>query len=152
MARRLAAAAAAAALIAAPALGGCGEEGVAEDAALSVYVSGSLCAEARQALRETGSRAGDFRLRAVCVEDGGTGERRLAAIGAAARRATEDSTTIAYVGTRDRIAIRFSEPILEAAEIARISTDSGRAAMAQLRSALAKVEDADPRADISEML
>ncbi|HYP56094.1 MAG TPA: hypothetical protein VEQ41_07330 [Solirubrobacterales bacterium] len=132
---------------------GCGEEGVAEDATLSVYVSQPLCDEARGALREAGSQAGDFRLRAVCVDDvGGSGDARLAAIGAAARRATEDSTAIAYVGTRDPIATRFSKPILEAAEIARVSTGSGSAAIARLRRAVAEVDDSDVRAAIASLL
>jgi hypothetical protein len=132
---------------------GGGEAGVAEDATLSIYVSQPLCAEAQRELHETGSRAGEFRLRAICVDDGSdSGDARLAAIGAAARRAVEDSATVAYVGTRDPTAIRFSEPILEAADIARISASSGRAAVARLRRALAEVDDTDPRADLSQML
>lgn len=153
MGRARVAAAAVAVLISVPAFGGCGEEGTTEGATLSVYVSRPLCAGARQALREDGPRAGEFRLRAVCVDDtGGSGGTRLAAIGAAARRATEDSTAIAYVGTRDPIAIRFSEPILEAADVARISAGSGRAAVDRLRRALGRAEGADPRASIAEML
>jgi hypothetical protein len=132
---------------------GCGESGVAEDATLSVYVSQPLCAEAKRELARRGARAGEFRLRAVCVDDvGGAGRPRLAAIGAAARRATEDSAAIAYIGTRDPIAIRFSRPILEAADIQRISAGSGRAAVARLRGALGRVDAVDLRAGVSEML
>lgn len=124
-------------------MAGCGEEGVAEGATLSVYVSQPLCGEARAALREADSKAGDFSLRAVCVNDsGGRGDARLAAIGAAARQATEDSSSIAYVGTPARTAIRFSEPILEEADLIRISNSSGKAAVSQLLEALERVSDA----------
>lgn len=118
---------------------------MAEDATLSVYVSDSLCAEARQALAEAGGHAGDFRLRAVCVADeAGAGDARLAAIGAAARRATEDSAAVAYIGTRDRTALRFSEPILEEAGVARISTSSGSASMRRLMQELGRGEPGVP--------
>lgn len=118
---------------------------MAEDATLSVYVSDSLCAEARQALAEAGGRAGDFRLRAVCVADeAGSGDARLAAIGAAARRATEDSSSVTYIGTRDRTAIRFSKPILEAAGVARISANSGSASMRELLQELRQGEAGVP--------
>lgn len=104
---------------------------------LSVYVSDSLCAEARQALDDAGPQAGGFRLRTACVDEvGGSGDVRLAAIGAAARQATEDSSSIAYIGTRDRTAIRFSEPILDEAGIARISANSGSASMRRLMQEL----------------
>ena len=135
---------AAAALVALP-LGGCGEEGAKEGAVLSVYVSDSLCAEVRRALGEAGSRAGDFRLRVVCVADeAGSGDTRLAAIGAAARRATEDSSSVAYIGTRDRTAVRFSESILEEAGVARISTSSGSASMRRLLRELGRGEPGVP--------
>jgi hypothetical protein len=126
-------------------VGGCGEEGVSEGAVLSAYVSHSLCAEARQVLEDAGSRAGDFRLRAVCVTDEtGAGDARLAAIGAAARRATEDSSSVAYIGTRDRTAVRFSEPILEAAGVARISASSGSTSMRSLMRELRRGEPGVP--------
>ncbi|HEX5763543.1 MAG TPA: hypothetical protein VFY04_10560 [Solirubrobacterales bacterium] len=110
---------------------------MAEDAVLSVYVSQPLCAEAKEELDRRGGRAGGYRLRAVCVDDTGSdGIARLAAIGGAARRATEDSATIAYVGATDPTAIRFSKPILEEAGVSRISTNSGSASMRRLLRAL----------------
>jgi hypothetical protein len=60
----------------------------------------------------------------------------LAAVGANARRATEDSTTIGYIGELDRAATRFSRPIVESAGIAQLSTLSGRAAMASFLRAI----------------
>lgn len=121
---------------------GCGEgEGVAEDAIVSVYVSAPLCDGAEQELARSGGEAGDLRVRAVCVDDSGRGGPGLAAIGGAARRATEDSTTIGYIGTPDPVAARFSEPILEEADIPRISASSGAAGMSQLLGALRRAGD-----------
>lgn len=109
---------------------------------MSVYVSAPLCAEAKRELGRTDDRAGEVRLRAVCVDDaGGDGESRLAAIGAAARRATEDSTSVAYIGTPDPTAIRFSTSILEEADVPRISTNSGSSAMRRLLGALRRAND-----------
>lgn len=104
---------------------GCGEEGVSPGATVTAYVSGeSLCEGARQALDRSDGRAGDFHVRMICLEEAGT----LAAIGANARRATEDSTTVGYIG----------EPstIVDAAGIAQISTSSGTTAMARLLRAI----------------
>jgi hypothetical protein len=121
---------------------GCGApEGVEEGATVSIYVSDALCGEAKREIDRQGSRVGAVRLRTICVEDGS----RLAAIGAAARRATEDSASVAYIGTPDPTAVRFSEPILEEAGIARISASSGDAGAARLLRALR-------RADTSESL
>jgi hypothetical protein len=64
----------------------------------------------------------------------------LAAIGAAARRASEDSSSIAYIGTPDPVAVRFSEPILEEAGIARISTSSGDVGVAHLLRVLRRAD------------
>jgi hypothetical protein len=77
------------------------------------------------------------RVRAIClpsVERGGRLE--LATIGANARRATEDSTTVGYIGEPTKAASRFSEPILETAGIAQLSQTSGAAAMANLLQAV----------------
>jgi hypothetical protein len=121
---------------------GCGDEGVAEDATVSVYVSDPLCADAKRELVRNDNRVGDLRVRAVCADDARrAGESRLAAIGAAARRATEDSSSVAYVGTTEPVARRFSEPILEEADIPRISSDSGEASMARLLRALQRADE-----------
>lgn len=125
------------------AVAGCGDEGVAEDATVSAYVSAPLCVEAKHELARTGPNVGEVRVRAVCVEDVGVpGQSRLAAIGAAARRASEDSSAIAYIGTPDPTAIRFSEPILSEADIPRISSNSGKAAATRLLRALRRAGDA----------
>lgn len=118
----------AAACVLLAAVAGCGDEGVAKGAEASVYVAAPLCSEAGRELASSGSQVGEVRLRVKCLAQASD----LASIGAGARRATEDSTTIAYVGTTDPTAIRFSETILEEAGIAQISTGSGAAAMDKL--------------------
>jgi hypothetical protein len=123
---------------------GCGEaEGVAEGATATAYVVAPLCGEAEQALAEHGAKAGEVRVRIDCLsESERRGKPDLAAIGAGARRATEDSTSIAYVTTTDPTAIRFSETILEEAGIAQLPTSSGATAMAQLLHAVAEAGNA----------
>ena len=114
---------------------------MAENAVLNAYVGKPLCAEARLALAAVDGRAGDVRVRTVCVDDTGAGDgSRLAAIGAAARRASEDSSSVAYIGTPDPVAVRFSESILEGAGIVRISTTSGAAGMRTLLWALRRAD------------
>jgi hypothetical protein len=122
---------------------GCGEGGgVAEDATVAVYVSTPLCAGAKQELVRSDGRAGELRVRAVCADDTPNADLSiLAAIGAAARRATEDSSAVAYIGTTDPAETRFSKPILEEADIPRISADSGKASMTRLLRALQRADD-----------
>lgn len=119
-----------------------------------MYVSAPLCAEAGEALDSASSRVGDLRLRAVCVDESAErGESRLAAIGAAARRATEDSSSIAYIGTPDPTAVRFSTSILEEAGIPRIATSSGKAGMRVLLRTLRSSDDpSSPRESLFEDL
>jgi hypothetical protein len=119
-------------------LAGCGQsEGVGEGAIVSVYVAAPLCAEAKRELAREGARVGDIEVRATClpaVER--DGRLDLARIGANARRATEDSTTVAYIGEATPAATRFSAPILEAAGVAQLSEMSGTRAMARLLPAV----------------
>jgi hypothetical protein len=127
---------------------GCGGGGVAEGATVTVYVSAPLhgaqaaagramCAGARRELARGGGRAAGLRVRAVCLDDSGATRRwSLAAVGANARRATEDSTAIGYIGELDPAATRFSRPIVESAGIAQLSTLSGPAAMASILGAI----------------
>jgi hypothetical protein len=117
---------------------GCGESGgAAEGAIVSVYAAGSLCAEAKAELARDGGRGGDVRVRVICLPSAESSRKlSLATIGANARRATEDATTVGYIGEPTRAASRFSEPILESAGIAQLSQTSGAAAMAKLLEAL----------------
>ncbi|HVY95806.1 MAG TPA: hypothetical protein VHA54_02490, partial [Solirubrobacterales bacterium] len=147
-------------------VGGCGgSEGVGDGAAVSVYASQPLsgpeaaagkafCAAAGAELRRAGGRAGEVRLKLVCLDDtGGSGRWRLAAVGANARRASEDSTAVAYLGEPQAAPARFSLPILEAAGIGQLRGGSGTAAMAAV---LRAVRDAggteDLRADVRSSL
>jgi hypothetical protein len=154
---------------------GCGaSEGVASDAVVDVYASAPLsgpdasagkefCADARRTLAGAGGRAGDVRLRLTCLDDaagagasgdgGGSSRWSLAAIGANARRATEDSATVAYLGEPQRKAARFSETILETAGIGQVTGPSGAAAMTLVLRAVREAGSAeDLRADVRKDL
>jgi hypothetical protein len=113
---------------------GCGEgEGVAEDATVTAYVDAPLCAGAEQELVRAGGRAGSLNVRAVCLPSATEGRKlSLATLGANARRATEDSTAVAFLEAPDPRAARFTHPILEIAEIPWLTSSSGKSAMANL--------------------
>lgn len=113
---------------------GCGGGSeVSEGAEVRVYVSAPLCAEAKETLGREGAEAGGVMVRIVCLpEAGSTGGRvDLARAGADARRATEDSTAVAFLAAPGREG-SFTEPILEEAEIALIADRSGAAAMTEV--------------------
>jgi hypothetical protein len=122
---------------------GCGEsEGAANGATVSAYVAAPLCAGAERELAGAGGRAGDLRVHAICLPKAEHGTHlNLSAIGANARRATEDSTTVGYIGEPTKAATRFSASILETAGIAQLSQTSGAAAMAKLLHAVAEAGD-----------
>lgn len=123
--------------------GGCGGgEGAAEGATVSVYVAASLCSEAKSELARDGGRARDVQIRVVCLPRAESSRKLdLAQIGANARSATEDSSSIVYIGEPTRAASRFSEPILETAGIAQLPQISGTAAMRQLLQAVSEAGD-----------
>jgi len=103
---------------------------------VTAYVVQPLCAEAERELERTGGQAGDLRVKAVCLPRvEGRDRLNLGVVGANARRATEDSTAVAFLEPRGRSA-SFSHPILETAEIPWIASGSGQAAMAQLLKAI----------------
>jgi ABC-type branched-subunit amino acid transport system substrate-binding protein len=120
-------------------LGGCGDGNVGPGGQLTVYVSlplrGSSGTDGRDAMRgaklalaDAGGRAGDFRVGAVYLDDtsgSAAGARWDAArVGANARRATEDSTVIAYVGELESGATRTSLPITNSARLLQVSPAS----------------------------
>src|SRR5262249_24077249 len=135
-------------------LAACGDGGVEENATVSVYVSGPLsgkeggvgraqCGTAGRELQRHGAQAGEGEGRVLCLDSASGGDRwTLASIGANARRATEDSTTVGYIGETSPAATKFSEPILEAAGIAQVSGKSGKAALAELFAAIEDAGDA----------
>jgi len=84
----------------------------------------------------------------VCVGDSEHGKAwTLAAVGANARRATEDSTAIAYIADRDPTADEYSHSILEEAGITQLSGQPGAAAMHQL---LMTIEEAGSSSNLRE--
>ena len=141
MARRIAGLLIVAALLLAAA-SGCGEsEGATEGAVVTAYVDAPLCREAERALAREGARADSLRVRVSCLEPTHSGGRLdLAAVGGNARRASGDSTTIAYIEAPDPRAARFSETILESAGIPRIANSSGEAAISDLLKALSEAD------------
>jgi hypothetical protein len=116
---------------------GCGgAEGVSSGATVTAYVVPPLCAEAERELEREKGRAGDLRVKAVCLPSiESHGHLQLAIVGSNARRSTEDSTAVAYLEAPGK-ASRFTHPILETAEIPWIESSSGKTAMARLLRAI----------------
>jgi hypothetical protein len=134
---------------------GCGGgEGVATGATVAAYVDTPLCAGAERELAHEHGRAGDVNVRVVCLPGVRQhGRMNLATVGANARRATEDSSAVGYIGELDPAVTRFSRPILEAAGIPQLSNRSGAAAMAQLLNAIDEAgESANLREAVSKSL
>lgn len=134
---------------------GCGEEGVEEGAELTVYVSAPgqrLCDEARAEAAQ-GQGKSEFELRVTCLDtSGANGSWTLAKVGSNARRATEDSASIAYVGEPSRAARKQSQPIIEAAEIAAMGKRNGREAIETIVTALEEDDSDDPRAAVFDAI
>jgi hypothetical protein len=141
-----------AALLAVVVLAGCGEGGgVADGASVNAYVEAPLCAGAQRALAREGADSGSIRVHAVCLADSRDGAGQdLATVGANARRATEDATSIAYL--EPPATPSFSRPIVEAAGIPVIRTSSGEAAMEQLLRAIREANSGSLRNSVRESL
>jgi hypothetical protein len=133
---------------------GCGEsEGVASGATVTAYVEASLCRGAKQQLAQEQGRAGDFRVQAVCLPTSSRGHQlNLATVGANARQATQNSTTVGYLEAPNSRRSRFTHPILESASIAWISNSSGKAAMGQLLRAIEAAGSGSLRESVREKL
>lgn len=132
---------------------GCGSSGVSRDATLTAYVEAPLCAAAKQELAKHGGRAGDLRVQAICLPSPREAKKlSLATLGANARRATEDSTAVAYLEAPDPKASRFVHPILETAEVPWISASSGSAAMSRLLTLIPDASSGSLRESLREDL
>ena len=133
---------------------GCGGGGgVSSDAVVTAYVEAPLCAAAKQELAQHDGRAGDLRVQAVCLPSPRKAKKlSLATLGANARRATEDSTSVAYLEALDPEASRFVHPILETAEVPWISAKSGSAAMSRLLNLIADADSGSLRESLREEL
>ena len=133
------------------AIAGCGSgSGVSDGARVSVYVSASLCAEARRELGRRGDEAGSVKVQAICLPDAeSTGGRLdLAKAGADARRATQDSTAVGFVEEPGR-EVDFARPILEEASIALVEDRSGAHAMRSIMASLeSRNSDESPRESV----
>lgn len=140
-------------LLAAAALGaGCGEGEVASGASVVVYVARPLCLEAKGELTAAGGKADGLDVRAVCLPEIVRGGREdLAIAGRNARRATEDSASVAYVEAPGRAA-EFTRSIVESAGIAWLEAGSGAAAMRRVLRALAGRGSESPRAAVSKQV
>jgi len=83
---------------------------------------------ARMALDAAGGHVGGLRVRAVYLDDtsgsGASARWSAAKVGANARRATQDSTAIAYIGDFESGASRTSIPITNAAALLQVSPAS----------------------------
>ncbi len=133
-------------------------------AGVSVYVSVPLsgpqaaagraaCAGVRRLAAQAGGRVGDVRVRVHCLDDSDGGAPwTLAAVGADARRAAQDSSAVAYVGELDPAATRFSETILQAAEIAQLPAADAATSMHRILHALAESGTEPPRSRLWDVL
>ena len=124
-------------LLAALALGGCAaSENGSVEGPVTVYVSLPLTGPradagrdaadgARLALDDAEGRAGELEVRAEYLDDARGAAWDPVAVGQNARRATEDSSTAAYIGELDSEPTRASVPITNEAGIAQISPGAG---------------------------
>lgn len=138
--------------------------GVSSGATVSVYLSApmagpegkrgrALCAEATRTLTRAGGKAGDLRVQLSCLDASGpAGPWTLATVGANARRAVEDTTTVAYIGEPDPRARRQSGPILEGAGISSLSASSGASAMEDILRAISEADSGSLRESVSQAL
>jgi hypothetical protein len=118
------------------ALAGCGEGGAASGATVSIYAAAPLCREAQRVTNRADDGAGDLEVRVICLPPVATKSAvHLVTAGANARRATEDSTSVAFLEAPGP-GTKFSQSIVEAADVAWLETDSGSTAMDRILSAL----------------
>ncbi|HEX6455441.1 MAG TPA: hypothetical protein VF009_02855 [Solirubrobacterales bacterium] len=131
---------------------GCGEGEVASGARVSVYAAAPLCGEARAALREAGGKADDLAVRLVCplpIQKKGGAD--LAVAGADARRATEDSSAVAFLEAPSAAA-EFTRSIVESADLAWVKAGSGATAMRRVLRALEERGSSTPRSAVLDQV
>jgi branched-chain amino acid transport system substrate-binding protein len=113
----------------------------------------ALCAEAKNALARARGNAGDLHVHLRCLDASGpSGAWTLATVGANARRAVQDSTTVAYIAEPSSKARSQSRPILEEAEIADVAGSSGASAMRRILAAISNADRNSLRESVSESL
>jgi branched-chain amino acid transport system substrate-binding protein len=142
---------AAALVVVALALGSCGSSEPPSDAQLTVYVSApdtpagrQVVEQSRDALADAGGEAGGVAVRAVYLG----APPDPAAIAANARRAVEDSTSIAYIGELSEKGTLSSQPITDEAGLLQVSpTDD---TMARVLDAIDGADDPLDRASVED--
>ncbi len=78
-------------------------------------------------------------MRVACLAPASRGkEVDLATVGANARRATEDTSSVGYISTPSPAATAASKPILDAVGIPQLLNPSGATAMKQLLIAISR--------------
>lgn len=130
-------------------LSGCGDEGSTSSSGGeggTIYVSAQLCEEAKIGLAQQRSLVGERRIRIRCLPAARDPDQidglDLAALGAGARRVTEDSTAIAYAESAGP-ANDVVPPIVEAAGIAITYTSGGSLAVSRILHAIERAGDFD---------
>jgi hypothetical protein len=114
-------------------------------------VAAPLCNGAKRQLSQRGAAVEGLHVRSVCLPATEAGKHLdLARTGANARRATEDSTTVAFLESTGPGA-KFSQTIVESAAIAWTQTSSGSQAMAEVLQALSD-GSSSPRSKVREFL
>lgn len=104
------------------------------------------------ALRKKGWRVDELEIRLVCLQPAEKkGITDLAVAGANARRATEDSSSVAYLEAPGPAA-KFSQSVVEAANIAWVKTDSAATAMREVLAALEERGSSSPRATVLDQV
>ncbi len=142
---------------------GCGEdEGVADGGKVRAYVEGSACGKGTYVALVQNAGGDAVGVEFVCLPAargpelgqgvGGGRQIDLATAGANARRASEDSATIAYIAPADPGVGRFTHPILEAAGIGWITAETRRDAMRQISKLVLEADLSSLRADVREGL
>jgi hypothetical protein len=127
---------------------GCGEGGAASGATVSVYVAAPLCREAQRELTAANGKADQLEVSAICLPKVARGGRDdLAVAGQNARRATEDSASVAYLEAPGGAA-KFTRSIVESADIAWLETQSGSHEMHQVLKALEERGSSSPRSAV----
>jgi hypothetical protein len=131
---------------------GCGAGSEVEEGATVVVYSGTtLCAEAKTELGEAGREGDAVRVTVICTKPvERNGKLDLAIVGANARRAVEDSRSVAYLEAPGR-STRFIRPILEEPEIALVVDSSGAHGMTRTLDTLRSRGDSEsPRESVWE--
>jgi hypothetical protein len=133
------------------AIAGCGGGGVSTGATVAVYAAPSLCREARGVASAAQGR-GDLETRVVCLSAAEAGGgAALAVAGSNARRATEDSTAVAFLEAPGPTA-KFTRSIVEAAGVAWLEAASGQSAMRRVVAALEDRGSSSPRSAVLDQV